>query len=296
MSKCYHIFTHNDFDGAVSLLAFMWARPEGIFHFEPLNNMDLEDKLRIHLDNTCDDPSIVVLDLALRDELVPILNRKGVTIIDHHKSSERFIEKFDKAKVFYKDFSSCALLVRKLLAATSPELTIEQKLLIALADDFDCYRLQLPDSYDLNILFWSEYRGKFAKFIKDYQKGFKPFTPEQKRAIAYIKKEAVEEAEKVDIFYGELLVGGKKKKVIAGMTQRLVPMVMDHLIKKHTPDLFFFININTQKVSLRQCTKEDPIDIGLFAEKICDGGGHEFAAGGKITPLFLEITKNLKPL
>jgi oligoribonuclease NrnB/cAMP/cGMP phosphodiesterase (DHH superfamily) len=296
MSKCYHVFTHNDLDGAVSLLTLMWSRPNDTFHYFPVNNLDVIDKIRDNISNTHNKPTTFVLDLALREEFLPFLNESNITIIDHHKTSEKFVSKFNKSKVLCKEYSSNALLVRKIFAESSPELTQEQKMLIALADDFDSYKLQIPDSYDLNILFWSQYRNKFSEFIKDYSKGFKKITPEQRRAIDFIKKEASNEAEKIPLFYGELTIGGKQKKVYAGMVERIVPQVMDLLIQKYAPDIFFFINTKNEKVSIRQCTKTDPIDVGAFAERICEGGGHEYAAGGKITPLFMEVTKNLKPL
>jgi len=80
------------------------------------------------------------------------------------------------------------------------------------------------------------------------------------------------------------------------MVDRIVPQVMELLAQKHTPDLYFFINTKNEKVSIRQYNQENPIDCGAFAKKICNGGGHSNAAAGTITPLFMEITKNLKPL
>lgn len=296
MSKCYHVFTHNDFDGAVSLLTLMWARPESTFHYFPVSNLNIVEKVKENINNCYNDPSIFVLDLSLREEFIPFFNKKNVTIIDHHKSSLKFVDKFDKAKLLIKEYSSNALLVRKLLADSSPELSTEQKMLIALADDFDCFRLSLPDSYDLNILFWSEYRNRFSDFINDYKNGFKGITPSQRRAIDFIKKEANEIADKIPLFAGQINIGGKIKNVLAGMTDKMMPQVMDSIVVKHKPDVLFFINTKSEKVSIRQYTKDDPANILAFAEKICEGGGHEYAAGGKITPLFMEVTKNLKPL
>ena len=296
MQKCYHVFTHNDLDGAISLLVLMWARPDSSFEYTPLNNLDISTKLKPQIYNTHNSPSTFVLDLALRDEFLPDLNQENITIIDHHKSSEQYLQKFNKAKVLYQEFSSNALWMRKIFKPSSPELSQEQKLLIALADDFDSYKLQLPDSYDLNIIFWSEYRNKFSNFIKDYYKGFKGFTESQRRAINYIKKQAATEAESVPIYYGNLNIGGKQKTVFAAMVPKIVPQVMDLLITKYKPDIFFFINTKNEKVSIRQTPSSDPIDLDQFASKICDGGGHTYAAGGKITPLFMELTKNLKPI
>jgi len=47
---------------------------------------------------------------------------------------------------------------------------------------------------------------------------------------------------------------------------------------------------------MRQKKSENSINLLSFAEKYCDGSGHMYAAGGRITPLFLELTKKLKPL
>jgi hypothetical protein len=146
------------------------------------------------------------------------------------------------------------------------------------------------------MIFWTEYRNNFAKFIKDYIKGFKPFTPEQQRAIKYIRKTATEEANLLPVFEGNVNFGSKTKRVVAALTEKFSSNVLDILIERHRPDVFFFINHKSEKVCIRQCSKEDPIDVGSFAEKICEGGGHTNAAGGVLTPLFMEITKSLKPL
>jgi oligoribonuclease NrnB/cAMP/cGMP phosphodiesterase (DHH superfamily) len=296
MQKCYHVFTHNDLDGAVSLLVLMWARPECIFEYTPVNNLEIDTKIKERIVNTHNNPKTFILDLALREEFLPCLNQSHVTIIDHHKSSEVFVPRFDKAKILYKEFSSNAKLMRGLFKENSPKLSQEQKMLIALADDFDSGKLQIQESYDLNILFWSEYRNKFNNFIKDYYNGFKSITPQQLKTINYIKKEASKEAESTPLFYGELEINGQSKKVFAALVSKTIPQVMDLLMIKYKPDIFFFINTKSEKVSIRQTPSEHNIDLGVFASKICEGGGHTNAAGGKITPLFLEMTKKLKPL
>lgn len=295
MAKCHHLFSHNDLDGAGSVLAYMWSKPqEDSFQYTPISNMEIP-KLKREIANTHNPSETFVLDLGLREEFLPELDQSHITFIDHHKSSETFVERFKKAKILYKEYSSNTLLTYKLFKETT-KATEAQKTLIAIIDDFDSYKLQLPYSYDLNILFWSEYQNRFSDFIKDYYNGWKPFTDKQKRAIAFIKKEAADEASKIPVYYGEINIGGKVKKTCAAMVERIVPQVMEILIKKYSPDLFFFINVKNEKVSIRQCTQENPIDCGAFAEKVCEGGGHPNASAGKITPIFMEITKNLKPL
>lgn len=296
MQKCYHVFTHNDLDGAVSLLVLMWARPDCIFEYTAVNNLEIETKIKERIVNSHNNPKTFILDLALREDFLPQLNQSHITIIDHHKTSGPLVSRFDQANVLYKEFSSNAKLMRTLFKDNSPELSQEQKMLIALADDFDSYKLQIPESYDLNILFWSEYRNKFSNFIKDYYQGFKKFTPQQIKTIEYIKKEASKEAESIPLFYGDLEINGRSKKVFAALVSKTVPQVMDLLMAKYKPDIFFFINTKSEKVSIRQTPSEHNVDLGSFASKICEGGGHANAAGGKITPLFMQMTKKLKPL
>lgn len=296
MPNCHHIFTHNDLDGAGSVLAYIWNKPkEDSFQYTPISNLEIS-KLKYEITNTHNLSNIFVFDLSLREEFLPELNNPNITFIDHHKSSAPFITKFNNARVLHKEYSSNTLLIYKLFKNDKIQITNEQKTLIALIDDFDSNKLQLPASSDLNLLFWTEYKNRFSDFIKDYYNGFKPFTEKQKRAIEFIKKEESQEASKLPVFFGEVTIDNKKKKVYAVMAERMFPQVVEYFVNKYSPDIFLFINTKSEKVSIRQCSIEDPIDCSVFAQKYCEGGGHANAAGGKITPLFMEITKNLKPL
>lgn len=293
---CYQAYTHRDLDGAVSLLTLLWALPDDFVKWKSFNNLQV-DNIKSELQEVNNPCSTFILDLSLRQEFLPDLDLSYITFIDHHESSEPFISEFKNAKIIHKTISSNALLMSSIFKGDKyPVRTDAQKMMIALADDFDCYRLQLPQSYDLNILFWSEYKNDFSRFIKDYFNGFKPFTPEQKKAISFIKRLAEQQANELPIYKGEINFGSKKKNVLAVMGENYNNLVCDLLMLKHQPDIFFFINSKSEKVSIRQYSKEDPINIGTFAEKICDGGGHKHAGGGVITPLFMEVTKNLKPV
>jgi oligoribonuclease NrnB/cAMP/cGMP phosphodiesterase (DHH superfamily) len=293
---CYHAYTHKDLDGAVSLLTLLWALPEDTITYDSVNNLQI-DNIKKSLEKINKPCQTFILDLSLREEFLPDLDRSNITFIDHHDSSVDFIPRFNKAKIIHKVISSNALLMAQIFKGENFQARSDsQKTLIALADDYDCYRLEIPESYDLNILFWSEYKNNFSKFIKDYFSGFKGFSVEQKKAINFIKKEATNEADKTPTFEGYINFGNKKKKTLAIMSENFSNITNDILMQRHRPDVFFFINSKSEKVSIRQYTKEDPINVGNFAEKICDGGGHVHAGGGIITPLFMEVTKNLVPV
>ena len=293
----YQVYTHKDLDGAVSLLTFLWAFPDDYTRWKAYNNLQINE-IKKDLEEVNRPSPTFVLDLSLRQEFVQDLDLEYITFIDHHESSELFINNFKKAKIVYQNTTSNSLLMAQKYSTINgfPARTTAQKTLIALADDFDCYRLKIPESYDLNILFWSEYKNDFTKFIKDYQEGFKSFTPEQKKAIAYIKNSSQEMARKLQLYSGNIQFGSKSKRVVAATGENFSNLCADFIMKEHKPDIFIFINLKSEKVSIRQYNKEDPVNIGHFAEKICEGGGHKHAGGGVITPLFMEVTKNLHPL
>jgi hypothetical protein len=293
--KLYKVFTHGDLDGAVSLLVFMWARSNDTIEFEELYNTDYLEKLNKYVEKTYNPPSTLILDMALREELTQF-DSSNFTFIDHHKTSENFISKFKQSKIIHKEYTSNAKWMYKFMSKDLSHLSKEQKYLVALADDFDSYTLQLPHSYDLNIIFWTEYKNKFSKFISDFKNGFKGFNQYQQNIIKLEKEAAQKEANKLSKFEGIINVGGIQKKTLAVIGEHFSSLVIDLIMKTYNPELFFFVNTKSERVNLRQNTKENPIDLGAFAEKICEGGGHSYSAGGKITPLFMEISKNLKPI
>jgi nanoRNase/pAp phosphatase (c-di-AMP/oligoRNAs hydrolase) len=294
-NKAYQIFTHKDLDGAVSLLTFMWSKPDATITYREVTNIEI-DIIKDYIKKTCNPPSVIVMDMALRQDFLPELDYDYITFIDHHKRSEKYIKEFKQANIIYKEISSNTLLVRKLLKDNAPEFTDAQKKLILLADDYDSNEIKFQEAYDLNILFWTQFRNEFCYFCNYYKNGFKPFTDKQKEIIKNAKEDAQIKFVQTNCYEGQIVIEGFPQKIIAAMTESFNNIVIDTLMKKYNPDILFYINTKTEKISMRQKKRENSIDLSAFAEKYCDGSGHVYAAGGKITPLFMELTKNLKPL
>ena len=291
----YQVFTHKDLDGAVSLLTFLWSNPKYKISFQEINSKETH-VIKDYLDRTINPSNVYVFDLPLRKEFVDQLDFPFITFVDHHKSSAPYSQKFQNAKILYKEYTSNSLLLRKLYAQNSPELTNAQKKLILYADDYNSFKLNYPETYNLNILFWTEYKSNFTKFIKDYQNGFKPFTDNQIKEIKYIKLEGIKEAERLKKFKGTLIIEGKPKSVLGVLSTNTNNVVVDYLLKKEDVDIIFLINTKTEKIYIKQKFSLDSVDLQSFSEKFCDGYGHTFYARGHITPLFMELTKNLNPL
>jgi oligoribonuclease NrnB/cAMP/cGMP phosphodiesterase (DHH superfamily) len=293
--SAYQVFTHKDLDGAVSLLTFMWSKPDSQITYREITNLDI-GIIKDYVKKTCNPPNILVMDVSLREEMLPELDYDYITFIDHHKRSEEHIKKFKQAKILHKETTSNAILVRKLFKDQAPEFTDAQKKLILLTDDHDCGENKFQESYDLNILFWTQFKNEFCYFCNFYKNGFKPFTDNQRKILKKAKEDAQMKLAHTQLFSGKLVLEGNVKNVMAAMSDSFNNIVIDSLIGKYQPDILFFINIKTEKVSMRQRKTENPIDLGAFSEKYCDGSGHVYAAGGKVTPLFMELTKKLKPL
>jgi nanoRNase/pAp phosphatase (c-di-AMP/oligoRNAs hydrolase) len=294
-NKAFQVFTHKDLDGAVSFLTLLWANPTATMTYREVTNMQF-GIMDEYVKKTCNPPSIIVMDMSLRKEFVENLDYDYVYFIDHHKGSENYVKSFKQANIVYKETTSNALLTRKLLKEFSPELTDAQKKLILLADDFDSNKLQHNESYDLNILFWSQFKNDFCYFINYYKDGFKPFSEKQKEIIRHVKQDAKELFKNTKCFVGEMIIEGFPQKVIAATTDTYNNVVIDMLMSKYQPDILLYINTKSEKVSMRQKERPNPINLASFAEKYCDGSGHINAAGGRITLLFMELTKKLQPL
>jgi hypothetical protein len=292
-NKLYKVFTHGDLDGAVSLLCLLWAKPESVIEYEELYNNTIEERLLLYKEKTINKPTTVIMDFSLRESFLNFDSSEFV-FVDHHKASSKFIDQFKQAKVVFKETTSNTGLMYNSFLKNS-NLSKEQKYLIALANDFDCYDLKLPHSYDLNILFWSEYRGKFSKFIDDYYWGFKHFTENQIKLINNEKYLGCQEAERLQKFTGILTIKGKTYNTVAAIGEKYNILAIDCIMRKYNPDIFFFINTKNEKVNMRKKSDIKDFDMGTFAEKVCEGGGNSNSAGGTLTPVFMELMKNLKP-
>jgi len=73
--------------------------------------------------------------------------------------------------------------------------------------------------------------------------------------------------------------------------------VAHHVLTTQTCDICMVLNMKSKRVSFRKNKKDTTdIDLGALAKRIADGGGHPYAAGGKITEMVQSITKLLEPV
>lgn len=294
-----HIFTDCDLDGAMSYLTYTWfcgAAPVTVCRVNDLLNI-YKIWLKTHNPDEYDTIYFLDLDTSNNQELINLIDRENVTIIDHHTSHVENLDKYKKANQLVQEYTSAARLLYKIFTdTTDTQLTNEQKLLILLVDDYDSYKLQIPNSYELNVLFWNYTGDRLKKFSTDFASGFTKFNEQQNNAIHFHMKKLQNIKNSLNVFQTTLPIKTSKYKVVSTFANSCINDVADHIIKTYDADIGLVINTTSNKVSFRK-SKACEVDLAKLSQSMCEsGGGHSFAAGGLLCDKFMEISKLFTPI
>ena len=296
MDKDEIVFTDLDLDGAGSYLVHCWARqkkPKVI----TLKVSSLREKFLGWLNHHKleDYKQVYFFDLDTT-EIQDLIDKKNVYIFDHHKTHKEEIYKNAEYYIDH-DAESCSKILYKYYKTLEllGNLTVEQKHLIALVNDYDCYELKFPESNKLNFLFWYTNGNKLQNFIKDFEHGFHGFTNEQNKIITYHFYKFKKLADSLNLFTCDLPVNKKKYTFVSAFVGEYVNDIAQYVIDKSKCDVCMLINLNNKRVYFRK-NKNVDLDLGKFAKKICGGGGHEYAAGGELNDIILTLSKDFVPI
>ena len=283
------IFTHKDLDGVVSYITLGWILNYKPKIYSTTPNTMLENLKGWLMNNKFEDyRKVFFLDLDT-SVLGDLIDKENVVIIDHHATNTF---EYKKAKTLIKSYTSCAKLLQDTMGKDK-SFTNAQKVLIALADDYDCAAKKTPVSYDLNIVFHGTNK-KIESFIENYWEGFKPFDKFQQNMINLYKSSRDEYINQDRaIFGGVMKIKDSEYKVVSTVSNDYVQEMADHLIDKYQADVVFVVITRSGKVTLRK-KKDCELDLSKLAEKLCDGGGHSAASGGSLTEAFQLFTKTLR--
>jgi len=296
MVKDEIIFTDMDLDGSCSYLIHSWAKqkkPKVI----TLKVSNLREKFLSWLNHHKleDYKQVYFFDLDTTD-IIDLIDKKNVCVFDHHKTHKEEIYKNAEyyidhkaescSKILYKHYNTIGLL---------GNLTVEQKHLIALVNDYDCYQLKFPESNKLNFLFWYKNGNKLQNFINDFEHGFHGFTNEQNKIISYHFYKFKKLTESLQLFTCDVPVSKKKYTFVSAFADQYINDVAQYVIDNSNCDVCMLINLNNKRVYFRK-NKNVDLDLGKFAKKICNGGGHEYAAGGELNDIILTLSKDFTPI
>lgn len=289
------VWTDVDLDGAASYLVLKWMLLNKCDCKVMLNTCS-PSKLRaeylkwLQRNKNEDYDKIIMMDLDT-SVVADLIDCSNVTIFDHHESHFAAAKKYKHAVTHVRSCASTAQLIYEVLKSkSSTELTDAQKSLILHVSDYDSYTLALKQTKKLNCLYWTYNGNRVETFAKEFYDGFSGFTQMQENAIALYNKKLADVIANLQTFCGEL----NKWKVVSAFCETAHNDVAEYLIKNTSADVIMLVNAKQQTVSFRKnnaCTA----DLSKIAETLCSGGGHESAAGGKITEDFLAFAKTLTP-
>ncbi len=294
MSRHKNIFiiTDIDIDGAMSYLLFSWFKKCHIPYISTRVN-DLKKTLEtwIKNGNLKKYDQVYILDLDCSQECMHLVDTDKFTIVDHHDTHVQNKDKYKHATTFIEHTPSCSKLIYKLLQASlEDEITIEQKRLVLMVDDYDSYKLKIPGSHELNTLFWNYQGDRLARFNLEFRDGFAGFNEQQKNIISFYKRKIQRVIGDLTVFDANLPIDGTPYKFVSTMATECINDVAHHIIESSGADIGIVVNTNSNKVSFRK-DKNCPVNLSELAKRLTNGGGHTGAAGGTITETFLSFTK-----
>jgi nanoRNase/pAp phosphatase (c-di-AMP/oligoRNAs hydrolase) len=296
-NKKIFVFTHYDLDGVISYLVTKWAHPGYKIDVLPLTGADIRYELQQwRLKNDFDDyEKVFFLDLDIAEQ-ADIIDCKNVIIIDHHKTHADNM-KYENAAPIVKEYpSACLLAYRVFKKLYNTEFTDAQKTMVIYGNDYDSYINELPESRMLNIVFWNTQKS-FDSFVENYGNGYKDFSKEQIAIIRIYENHLNETIKSMKVFQGiHADIDGECRLVVATALDGQSPNdISDYLLKTYDADMSAIVNLKTKHISFRR-PKNGTMRLDAFAKDYAEGGGHEYSAGGAITPAFMDFMKTLNPV
>jgi len=295
-NKKYFVFTDCDLDGAGSYMMFPWFTgysPPRIT--TRVNDFESKYKAWIAAGNLSKYDRVFILDLDVSrfDDIIDMIDNDKVTIIDHHDTHE---PKYKHAKSMIEPGTSCTKKMYNLFKKNGSKLTTEQKMLVAMIDDYDSYELKIPHSYHLNLLFWNYQGDRLEKFYNDFKHGYRGFDESQNKIIKFYERKLENIKRDLEVHWAQIPIKNKKYKFVSVFANECINEVADFIIQNYKADVGLVINLNSNKVSLRK-RKECELNLGKMATQLFDeGGGHEDASGGLLCDSFLKFSSLFKPI
>lgn len=296
MNDKYYIFTDIDLDGICSYLTCSWYHGTKIPYTAcRVNDIEKEVNNFLNRRDITKYTGVYFMDLDITQyDFLPKVDKPNVHIYDHHTTHIENIDKYKFAQVMVEDYTSTCRLFYNKNSKLKETLTPEQKLLILMADDYDSYKFNVPNSYELNVLLWSLTGDRFGKFEEMFNDGFTGFNDQQQNIIQFYKNKLEKLKSTLEVYQADIPVRDTKYNVISTFANTCINDVADYIIDEYDADIGIVINTSSQKVSFRKNSACD-IDLSKFSKSVCDeAGGHTDAAGGMICNKFLNFTKIFK--
>ena len=285
------VWTDNDLDGAGSALVIKWLynSKAKTFLINEVSESTLSGKFKGALGTLDHYDKIFILDLDLQPDVIEVVDKKNVVVIDHHASHVKNKHLYKNAKVVVEEYSSCTGLIYEKFK-TALNLNDDQQQLITNINDYDCYNIKNVDSLKLNAIHRNLNNPKAEKFIDAFFNGAREYTIMEKNSIKLYFKKFKEQLQNAQVFKGKI----KDYKIIATFADYAINEIAHFLINKHNADIGIIVNTKAKTVSFRR-SKGSEVDVSVLAKNLCNGGGYSAAGGGPLTKQFANLTKTFIP-
>ena len=291
------VWTDCDLDGAGSalLLKFLYRDKYTTFDIKEVRKDKVNDfagEFKGWYTNIDWYDKVFITDLYVPKEITELVDTEKFVIIDHHKTFvKEGKDRFKKAKTIIQLHSSTTdLIYNKFKISEIQAFTPQHKELIDAINSYDIYDLRTPTPIKLNSVFNSYNYPRVEKFIENFQDGLREFNIQEQNAIKYFIRYLKEQIDTTECFRGMI----KDYSVVSCCCSFAVNEMAQVLLKKYNSDIVILINIDTKQVFFRR-SKDCTAKLDVIANKLCGGGGQEYAAAGYITETFLNFTKILTP-
>ena len=286
------VWTDTDLHGAGSALVLKWLYKDAkVFSINDVSEYTFTGKFKGAQESLDHYDRVYIIDLDLTPEQIRLADKPNVVVVDAHKNHTKHKELYSKAKTILDDsYYSCVDLILDKFDKHLQHLTDKQKELLEYISTYDWYNTKHKESLKLNAIYYNLNSPKTEKFIAAFIDGYREFTIHEKNAIKLYFKKFKDQIDTGEVFTGMI----KDYSVVATFANYAINELAHFLLKKYNTDISIIVNTQAKTVSFRR-SKESNIDVSILATKLCDGGGHAAAAGGKLTEQFANLTKTFVP-
>ena len=286
------VWTDTDLHGAGATLVLKWLYKDAkTFSINDVSEYTFTGKFKGAEQALDHYDKIFVVDLDLTPEQIKLADHHNVVVIDTHKGHVKHKHLYKEAKIIVDDsYYSCVNLMLDKFSKHLQHLTDNQKLLLKYISTYDWYNTKHKESLKLNAIYYNLNTPKTEKFIAAFIDGYREFTIHEKNAIKLYFKKFKDQIDSGQVFTGMI----KDYSIVATFANYAINELAHFLIKKYSTDISIIVNTQAKTVSFRR-SKESDVDVSILAKKICEGGGHAAAAGGKLTEQFASLTKTFAP-
>lgn len=291
------IISHeSDVDGLFSASIALMRFPQGKIIFTSYgkeNFAKLSEILYNEVIATQGQGQVIISDLGLNDNMIDLFkqvfsflksNSWSIIWVDHHPWSGEAIkiatEEGAVQVVLDKTEKHCAteLMYERFLKGNS---IAEELSKIAHTTDFFTKDQEIPPISELVIFYktFADFYSRITKLAIKVSKGILWDTEMQRDYSRYSKLRDSAKTVTLNKIKDIDIGNGIKASIVPTSPYLQLSLFSQEVFEKTGSDVAFFLN-NDGKISIRR--NNENIDCGAIAKQLLDGGGHKFAAGGKL--------------